>query len=699
MQAVDQPFTKMVGGASQFVIPVFQRDYSWTETQCSQLWKDILRTGSDPAAKGHFLGSVVYVSASDTRKACPRWLLIDGQQRVTTLTLLAIALRQHILDTGWSSEDEDAPTPEQIEGYFLRNLLEKGDRRHKLMLRRRDQQALAALLDGEPPAEDIASSRIFENFEFFRDRVAEADPDVVYKGINRLVVVDVTLDASQDDPQMVFESLNSTGLDLAQADLIRNYILMRLPEPEQTRLYETYWSKIEALFRDAGKTFDAFARDYMALHRRAAKQSRADEIYQDFREFFREERGLEDLDEALSEMLRFARYHAAFSLRRGGPPALATALSRLRSLAETAAILAMRLSDCHQRLGTLSDSEFIEALTLLESYVFRRSVCGMQTRGYWQVFANMAYRVKDEEPLTSLKVALRRQRESYRFPRDDEFRRELEGRDLYALRTCHYLLDRFENHASKEPTNTSNYTVEHILPQNENLPKAWREMLGASWREIQEIWLHRLGNLTLTGYNSTYSDRPFDEKKTIPGGFEESSVRLNKFVRGQSEWTEKEIRRRGRQLGKRGLEIWPALEVSEEAVKAAIKEQLIEKASLRDVSEVQMTREARDLLEVLRPEVKSLDGGVIEMAEKRSVSYHAADFFMEVLPRKRRILLLLNLDFNECDDPAGIAGDAQDYKFFFYAKHAGGVYCPLTEPEGLPEVMHLVRQAHQLARD
>ena len=232
MKAIDRPFTKIINGITQFVIPVFQRDYSWTEAECEQLWRDITEIASDPGDRGHFLGSVVYISTGDTSAGFTRWLLIDGQQRVTTLVLLLTALRDHIEENGWSGAD-DGPTAKRVDAYFLKNVQEEGGRLHKLVLRRHDQATLKALLDRtELPAEQ--SERIRDNYEFFREQLSKTDPGLVYQGVGRLVIVDVTLDRGTDDPQLIFESLNSTGMDLSQSDLIRNFILMRLPEKEQT---------------------------------------------------------------------------------------------------------------------------------------------------------------------------------------------------------------------------------------------------------------------------------------------------------------------------------------------------------------------------------------------------------------------------------------------------------------------------------
>ena len=247
---------------------------------------------------------------------------------------------------------------------------------------------------------------------------------------------------------------------------------------------------------------------------------------------------------------------------------------------------------------------------------------------------------------------------------------------------CVDLLDRLENYGSQEPTDTSNYSIEHIMPQNEKLSSEWRQMLGADWADIQRHWLHRLGNLTLTGYNSEYSDRPFDEKKTISGGFEESSVRLNKYVREQTQWTASQIEARGELLARRALSIWPRLEVDPALVQAAEHEDIRQRAKRRDVAKVQMTEVARELFEQLRAMVHEIDSDIIELAEPRSVSYHGPEFFLEVLPRKNRINLLLALDFNEVEDPHGIAKDTSQKKFFVHAQYEGARIHPYLESRG-----------------
>lgn len=306
MKAIDRPLPHILNGASQFVIPVFQRDYTWrAEIQCAQLWRDVVRASSKDAEQGHFLGSIVYIPTGNNSAGFTQWLLIDGQQRLTTITLLMAALRDHIEETGWQGNEND-PTPKRIDAYFLRNVQEEGSRSLKLVLRRHDHETLAAILNKIPLPEQ-ASDAIRENYDYFREQLREASPAEVYRGIGRLLVVDVSLDRALDDPQLIFESLNSTGVDLSQSDLIRNFILMRLPEQQQTSLYEIYWSKIESLFRGTEWTFDTFARDYVALTSRATKQEKSSEIYYAFRNFFPElKQRLGSLEACLTHMLRFA---------------------------------------------------------------------------------------------------------------------------------------------------------------------------------------------------------------------------------------------------------------------------------------------------------------------------------------------------------------------------------------------------------
>lgn len=693
MKAEDTHVTNLLEGAKQFIVPIFQRDYSWGTKHCQQLWKDVIRVGSDPKVKGHFLGSVVYVAAEDNTATITRWLLIDGQQRMTTLTLLLIALRDQ-MSQAQGNGDGEVSTPEELDDYFLRNRHGKGDRRHKLHLRRADHDTLTALLDGKD-IPDAASERVKENFLFLRDLVAQADVQTVYAGIKKLVVVDVSLTRGQDDPQMIFESLNSTGVDLTQADLIRNFVLMRMDEHSQTRLYEDHWQPIEQAFGRRYRTeFDKFVKDFLTLQMRPGTPLKAAEIYHEFRSFFSrtvEKRGVHGI---LSDLRRFGTYYTAFSLGQEKQPALKEAFARLRSLVEVASPVVLTLYDYHDRAKTLGADEFVEAVELLESFVFRRSVCDMQTRSLGQIFASLAYRITESQPLLSLKVALYRQGKKRRFPTNAEFREALETRDVYDMRTCFYLLDRLENF-SKERIDTSNFSIEHVMPQNEDLRPEWRAMLGSDWKTVQETWLHRLGNLTLTGYNSTYSDKPYEEKKAISGGFNDSPLRLNKFIREQSAWDATAVEQRGKLLAEKAIDVWRPLVVDQLAVKQRELEEHKALAANYKIENLELDNAAKKLLEVLRPQIQALGNEVVELPNDRSVIYRVFDFFVEIIPRKQRLTLLLNLDFADCEDPSGNARDATEFAFIISATEAGGVLYNLDSEGDVPAAINVVRQAYE----
>ncbi len=694
MQAINRAYSKIINGASQFVIPVFQRDYSWSEENCQQLWKDILSIANDAGKRHHFMGSVVYIATNDSSAGFTRWLLIDGQQRVTTLTLLMIALRDYIKATGWKGS-EDGPTAKKINAYFLKNTEEEGDRETKLRLRRNDDATLQALIDGTNLPQP-ASSGIQENYELFYELLSDVDPDVVYAGFNRLVVVDVALERGIDNPQLVFESLNSTGVDLSPSDLIRNFILMGLDEKEQTRLYDQYWGKIEALFKGSERVFDNFVRDFLGLRNRSAKLERTDRVYSAFRSHFSKMiDGPDQLESLLSDLLKQASYYAAFAVRSPDSE-LGKAFTSLRRNADVPAITVMRLHQTHSESKTLSEAEFVEAIYLIESYLLRRTFTGAQSRGYGTEFAKLAYKIDEKKPLASLKAAMAKFPSNYAFPSDAAFKAAMLENDVYGKRICFHFLDALENRDSKEQTDTSKYSIEHVLPQNDNLGPKWRSMLGDDWQDIQQEWLHRLGNLTLTGYNSRYSDKPFDKKQSIEGGFADSSVRLNKDIRDAKSWGPDEISKRGQRLAKRALKLWPPLEADPKVIhemEAADKRAL---AKRRNVDAVPMTEDAIKLFAILRKKLGEQFPSSIELAEKKAVSYHDLGFFLEVIPRKYHLSLLIALDYNEAADDDGDIQDTADYSFITNSNYDAGILILVNDEEDIDWAMEYVAQAHAL---
>ena len=647
------------------------------------------------------MGSIVYIGADLAGAAFARWLLIDGQQRMTTLTLLMIALRDYIRETNWSG-GEDSPTVTKIDAYYLKNMHETGQRQYKLLLRRKDNATLQALIDGKDLSdlEDERSDRLIEAYRFFRSKLEEetCNPDDIYRGIARLGVVDVTLDRNVDDPQLVFESMNSTGITLRESDLVRNYILMGLDDSEQTRLYEKYWQKIEALFRASEGALDWFLRDYMALERRLTQQIRLDHVYDEFKSFWNRDSG-QPLEGLLEDMVRTARTYAAFlGLVPMTPPKLDGAMSRMRSLNTTQGVLVMRLHDCYEK-GLVPEDEFVHALGLIESYLVRRAVLGLQTRGYWSVFARIAHNLSHEAAFESLQVALARLGGGNRFPGDEEFRRGLEEHDLYGLRVCKHLLDWLENAGHREPSPVRDYSIEHIMPQEVGSAREWQEMLGEGWKTSHETWLHRLGNLTLTAYNSKYSNRPFEEKKGMRGGFQESAVRLNLDVKGQVKWTTDEIKKRGERLAKQALQIWPYPEADRSQMQAEDVRELMERAGKRNVDDLELDDKARCLLYGILDSVgKFID--VIKVIEHKSTCCYAPEFFAELLPMKGWVRVILPLEFNEVEKPNGLTvQDASTWKFVPNRVHTDSdLLVDVSKTEEIGAVSSMIRQALDRSR-
>ena len=694
MQATKNTLFQILNGNQQFIIPVFQRDYSWETEQCRQMWSDVVVTGNGDVGS-HFLGSFVYVEGNAT-PAFSSWLVIDGQQRLTTLTLLLIALRDHIELENWKGAD---PSPERINDFFLKNSLESGDRHYKLSLRRHDNATLRALLDGKDPlGVDDYSELIIDAYQFFRDllKSPNADPFVVYNGVASLSIVDVKLERHVDNPQLVFESLNSTGVDLSQSDLIRNYLLMGLQEDAQTELYNELWSKIENDFRRASSVPDTFLRDYIALKQKTTTQTRSDRVYLEFKKFWQPS-DVAETRELLEDMARFSSYYV--SLLRPSmvqDKELIGPLSALRSggVGITHATLVMRLFNCMEQ-GTLSWPEFTQALELIKSYLIRRAVLGLQTRNYWTTFARMAHTINEASPLESLKVAFARQGFNNRFPSDDEFQAAIQEDALYRLRVCFHVLSSLENAGQKEPSPTDDYSIEHIMPQSIGDVPEWKNMLGDNWEEIHETWLHRLGNLTLTAYNSEYSNRPFEVKQSIEGGFNDSAVRLNKYVREQTSWTVKEMSERGKQLAERAVDIWPYHAADEELVLNEEIQELRSKAAVRGIESLKMRPHVFQLLATVQAAITGTTE-LIEIIENKSLCFYdySASFFAELLPMAHYVRLLIPVDFDDIeDDPDGLAGDVTAWKFLPNVTHRDcGVFIDISEEAQITGAIRLIRQ-------
>ena len=428
-----------------------------------------------------------------------------------------------------------------------------------------------------------------------------------------------------------------------------------------------------------------------------------DQIYDEFKRFRRSAYAVEPLEDQLRDMLRFAGFYAKFrGFEQEASQELSDALANVRHHGDTTGLLVMRLFEFHHS-GSLGPRGLIAAFEAIESYLMRRAISRSQTRAYWGNFAGLARQVDVNAPLESLLYVLTQQRGTYSFPSDPDFRLALEEREMYGSRVCWHLLSRLENHGTREPSPTSTYSIEHIMPQNKELPPDWQNMLGEGWREVHGTWLHRLGNLTLTAYNSRYSDRPFHEKKTIPGGFNESAVRLNAYIREQEAWNADSMEERGRLLSDRALSIWKYPRPSQEYLEARHDREVRKGAEETDIKNVFMTDPARDLFLPLHEGIGNLGDGIRAVQERNSVCYYTseAEFFLELLPRKGSLMLLLDADIAEIDAPSWLAKDGNDWKFVPNSTlmHPYGVVVEMSQSSWTDNVMQIIRQAYHLASD
>lgn len=657
MKASETNLLKFLQGTKQFIIPIYQRKYSWTLEQCKQLWNDIVRAANDEDIKGHFVGSIVYIEKGIYQiSAVPQLLVIDGQQRMTTLTLLMIALRNAIKE----SDQKFEITSKKITNYYLVNNEEEDELYYKLLLTQTDKETLLSLIDNNELPDEY-SQRIFENFNFFLEQIKNSDIDLnlLYRGISKLIVVDISLDRDHDNPQLIFESLNSTGLDLSQADLIRNYVLMKLEPKEQEILYKNYWNPMEKSFGNLSESslFDRFMRDYLTV--KTGRIPKIRNVYSDFKEYFeRQNSGVEDV---LKEVYQFSKYFVNLAFQTEKDKEINDTLKDINVLKVDVSypFLLEVYDDYHKK--RVSKEEFISILKFVESYVFRRAICGVPTNSLNKTFATLSKEIDKDNYLESVQAVFALKDSYKRFPNDGEFMKELKIKDVYNFRNRNYLLRKLENYKRKEIVDIESYTIEHIMPQNKNLSAEWRIDLGDNWEEVQKTYLHTLGNLTLTRYNSELSDKPFKEKRAMDGGFADSPLRLNKGLRKLETWNANEIENRAEELSERAILVWEYPELPEDTLlKYKKKPEGKDNVAYTIEDFPELTGSMLDLFQQLRKRICNLDSSVREEFKKLYIAYKTTTNFVDIVPQKSRLRLSLNMAFNEIHDPKKICKDVTD---------------------------------------
>lgn len=546
---------------TQFVIPVYQRNYDWSTAQCGQLLNDILKVGYDKKVNSHFIGSIVYIHDDVYSSTGMRELtIIDGQQRLTTVTLIYAVL------LNLAREQQNQQLISRIEETYLINKFAQSE---KLKLRptENNDRALKFLLNGDSRHEEFKGySRLVDNFSFFRNHIHAHNFELVQRGLDKLIFVEVSLERGKDDPQRIFESLNSTGLELSQADLIRNYILMGLKSQDQARIYDRFWLPIEASARDEERNAERvsdFIRDYLTVENREIPVK--NKVYQDFKKKYPFEE-ISELEEVLARLKRFAQHYNKLLNPQNEPDRdIARQLEWVNKLDVNVAYpFLMEVYDDYQS-GKIDKQAFIEVLELVQSFTWRRFVVGLPTNALNKIFMRLHEDVSYSNYLPSLCQSLMRKRGTQRFPRDTEVLTTLRERDMYTIRPRNrsYFLERLENYENREPVQIDgnpDITVEHIFPQNPD-PR-WKATLGEEeFNFIRENYLNTIGNLTLSGNNGRLGNKYFTEKRDMnhegkEQGYRYSRLWLNKGLAELEAWNRRTIEERFERIARRFTQIW-----------------------------------------------------------------------------------------------------------------------------------------------
>lgn len=544
----------MEGSKKRFIIPVYQRNYDWKIENCKQLYDDLIQVIKNNS-KTHFFGSIVSVYEPSGRNT--EFLIIDGQQRLTTMSLLFLAMYNLLEEKIIISEDESLK--DQIYEDFLVDKYQPQEKRMKLKPIKNDQKAFSKLFNSKD--DYIKDSNLTINYSYFYERIQkqEITIDELFDAICRLEIINITLN-NEDNPQLIFESLNSTGLDLSEGDKIRNYILMGLPKQKQDEYYEKYWNCIEKCTK---YDVSSFIRDYLSVKQLVIPSQK--KVYINFKKYV-EDSSLKII-EILEDLLSYAKRYNILLCGKTSSKELNSCINRLNRLETTVTrpffLEVLRLYDENQ----INLNEVAEAFSITESYLFRRTICDLPTNALNKIFLLlnreiMRYDGTDSNYIEKLKFALLSKKDRARFPNDDDFSLMFTEKPIYQMNSKNkiYILERLENFGTLEDKDIyrhydeGEYSIEHIMPQH--LTPAWIKELGDSYEEIHDTWLHRIANLTLTAYNSKYSNSTFVEKKTMKNGFEDSGIRLNTYVSKKYKWTLAELRDRNDYLLKRALDIW-----------------------------------------------------------------------------------------------------------------------------------------------
>ncbi|GAA7681927.1 DUF262 and DUF1524 domain-containing protein [Helicobacter pylori] len=660
---------------NQLVIPIYQRVYSWEKEQCKQLWDDIIKIGGDDKMDGHFIGSILYVLNRITHSN-NALLIIDGQQRLTTITLLLTALRNHL---------SDEVKREEIEKHYLINSDKDGDKKFRLILSESDKDTLLSLIDKDRRKPSEPSSKIMENFKSFEEWIRKNTNqlETIFKGLEKLIIVYIALEKGKDDPQLIFESMNSKGIELTQTDLIRNYIVMETEIEKQKGFYNKYWRAMEEDFKQNEKLFNQFVRHYLTIKTREIPN--INKVYVALKDYQQKEGiGIEDL---LKDLQKYCGYFCQIVFKKGADKDLNKALSFLVDLKMDVIypLLLELYSDYSD--GVLSKDDFIPIIALIESYICRRAVCGLGTNSLNKVFPSFTKHIQKDEYFKSLEAHFGFLTEKQRFPNNDEFKDRFITIDFYKFQKKEYFFERLENFDRKERVYTHEYTTEHIMPQT--LTEEWERDLGENFQEIHDKYLHTIGNLTLTGYNDKYSNKSFQEKRDMEKGFKDSPLRLNQGLRDLKSFGEEEIKKRANDLADLALKIWTYPKLDAETLEKYKPKKDKKEKKVYDLSSYKFSSHSRELFDILSKEIKALDERITENFNQDYISYKFSKNFVDIIVQTKDLKLYLNMKFNELQDEKNLARDMTNKGHL----GNGNIEVKLETKENIPYCLGLIKQA------
>ncbi|GAA9106323.1 DUF262 and DUF1524 domain-containing protein [Helicobacter pylori] len=660
----------------QLVIPIYQRVYSWEKEQCKELWDDIIKIGGDDKMDGHFIGSILYVLDNITHSN-NTLLIIDGQQRLTTITLLLTALRDH-----WSDKRKE------IEDHYLINSGKDGDKKFRLILSDSDKDTLLYLIDKDRRKPSEPSSKIVENFKLFEEWIRKNTDklETIFKGLDKLMIVEIALEKGKYDPQLIFESMNSKGMELAQTDLIRNYIVMETEVEKREGFYNKYWRAMEEDFKQNEKLFDRFVRHYLTIKTRDIPN--INKVYVAFKDYRQKEGiGIEDL---LKDLQKYCGYFCQIVFKKEENKDLNKALGFLVDL-EMDVIYPLLLelySDYSD--GVLSKDDFRRSIALIESYICRRAVCGLGTNSLNKVFPSFTKHIQKDEYFKSLEAHFGSLTEKQRFPNNDEFKKLFIAIDFYRFKKNRYFFERLENFDRKERVYTHEYTTEHIMPQT--LTEEWERDLGENFQEIHDKYLNTIGNLTLTGYNPTYSNRSFQEKKGMEKGFKDSPLKLNQSLRDLESFGEEEIKKRANDLADLALKIWTYPKLDAETLEKYKPKKDKKEKKVYDLSSYKFGSHSRELFDLLSKGIKALDERITESFMKAYITYKFNTIFTSIVPSKDELTLMLKIKFSELQNEIKEKLTIRDVSNIGHAC-VGDIEVKLETKENIPYCLGLIKQA------